>query len=71
DRHTLTGQLEQTRILLENVPGDPKLPTVLTDLGYRGVDTEIAPAQVNLGRNFWLLGSVSFDGVNQAVPHDY
>ncbi|RQU47816.1 transposase, partial [Burkholderia cenocepacia] len=25
DRHTLTGQLEQTRILLENVPGDPKL----------------------------------------------
>lgn len=46
DGHTLAGQLEQTRILLESVPGDPKPTTVLTDLGYRGVDIEIAPAKL-------------------------
>uniref|UniRef100_UPI003BEF0292 IS5 family transposase n=1 Tax=Burkholderia arboris TaxID=488730 RepID=UPI003BEF0292 len=46
DGHTLAGQLEQTRILLESVPGDPKPNTVLTDLGYRGVDVEIAPAKL-------------------------
>ncbi|KWC18738.1 transposase [Burkholderia ubonensis] len=46
DGHTLAGQLEQTRILLESVPGDPKPVTVLTDLGYRGVDVDIAPAKL-------------------------
>lgn len=46
DGHTLAGQLEQTRILLENVPGEPKPATVLTDLGYRGVDAEIAPLKL-------------------------
>ena len=46
DGHTLAGQLEQTRILLENVPGDPKPVTVLTDLGYRGVDAEVVPTRL-------------------------
>lgn len=46
DGHTLAGQFEQTRILLESVPGDPKPVTVLTDLGYRGVDGDIAPAKL-------------------------
>ncbi len=51
DGHTLAGQLEQTRILLENVPGDPKPTIVLTDLGYRGVDADIAPTkQIHRGR---------------------
>ncbi|KVU32641.1 hypothetical protein WK65_30640 [Burkholderia ubonensis] len=46
DGHTLAGQLEQTRILLESVPGDPQPATVLTDLGYRGVDADIAAAKL-------------------------
>jgi transposase, IS5 family len=46
DGHTLAGQLEQTRILLESVPGERKPMTILADLGYRGVDAEVAPAKV-------------------------
>lgn len=46
DGHTLAEQLEQTRILLESVPGEPKPGTVLVDLGYRGVDAEVAPAKL-------------------------
>jgi len=36
DGHVLAEQLEQTRILLEDAPGQPK--QVVVDLGYRGVD---------------------------------
>ncbi|OTP66402.1 Aconitate hydratase [Caballeronia sordidicola] len=46
DGHTLAEQLEQTRILLENVPGEPKPKTVLADLGFRGVDAELGPVQL-------------------------
>lgn len=38
DGHTLATQLEQTRILLENIGTEPK--DVYVDLGYRGVDEE-------------------------------
>ena len=38
DGHTLAAQLEQTRILLENIGAEPK--EVFVDLGYRGVDEE-------------------------------
>jgi IS5 family transposase len=46
DGHTLAEQIEQTTILLQDVPGEPKPKTVLVDLGYRGVDQELAPVQV-------------------------
>ncbi len=46
DGHTLAEQIEQTTILLQDVPGEPKPKTVLVDLGYRGVDPELAPIQV-------------------------
>lgn len=38
DGHTLSAQLEQTRILLEDVGIQPK--QVVVDLGYRGVDAD-------------------------------
>ncbi|KWN81930.1 hypothetical protein WM25_04400 [Burkholderia ubonensis] len=44
--HTLAAQLEQTRILLEAVPGDPQPKTVLADLGYRGVDAELGSVKL-------------------------
>jgi IS5 family transposase len=46
DGHTLSGQLEQTSILLQDLPGVSKPKTVLADLGYRGVDADLAPVQL-------------------------
>lgn len=46
DGHTLHAQLEQTTILLQDLPGSPKPHTAIVDLGYRGVDAEVAPIQV-------------------------
>jgi transposase, IS5 family len=44
DGHTLAAQLEQTRTLLEDIGTAPT--TAVVDLGYRGVDHEIAPVQL-------------------------
>lgn len=46
DGHTLHAQLEQTSILLQDLPGSPKPHTAIVDLGYRGIDAEVAPIQV-------------------------
>ncbi|WP_316679626.1 IS5 family transposase, partial [Ralstonia chuxiongensis] len=46
DGHTLHAQLEQTTILLQDLPGSPKPHTAIVDLGYRGVDAEVAPVEV-------------------------
>ncbi|SMG02936.1 Mobile element protein [Burkholderia singularis] len=46
DGLTLAGQVEQTRLLLETVSGHPKPVAVLNDLGYRGVDAEIASTKL-------------------------
>jgi len=46
DGHVLAEQLEQTSILLQDVKGQARVKTVLTDLGYRGVDADIAPVQL-------------------------
>jgi transposase, IS5 family len=46
DGHVLAEQLEQTSILLQDVQDAPRVKTVLTDLGYRGVDADIAPVQL-------------------------
>lgn len=34
------------RSLLQEVQGAPRVKTVLTDLGYRGVDADVAPVQL-------------------------
>ncbi|MGH9887132.1 MAG: IS5 family transposase, partial [bacterium] len=46
DGHTLHAQLEQTTILLEGLPGSPRPKTAVVDLGFRGVDAEVAPVQL-------------------------
>jgi len=44
DGHTLAAQLEQTTTLLQDLGVKPM--TAVVDLGYRGVDKEVAPVQV-------------------------
>lgn len=44
DGHTLAAQLEQTGILLQDIGVKPT--TAVVDLGFRGVDAEVAPVQV-------------------------
>lgn len=46
DGHTLHAQLEQTAILLEALPGSPRPRTAVVDLGFRGVDAEVAPVEL-------------------------
>ncbi|WP_061152497.1 hypothetical protein [Burkholderia sp.] len=50
DGHTLAGQLEQTIILLQDLPDVSKPRTVLANLGYRGVDADVAPVQLDSQR---------------------
>ena len=42
--HTLAEQLEQTRMLSEDVDVEPRMAIV--DLGFRGVDHDVAPVLV-------------------------
>jgi IS5 family transposase len=44
DGHTLAAQLEQTNTLLQDL--DVKPTTAVVDLGYRGVDADIAPVEL-------------------------
>jgi IS5 family transposase len=44
DGHTLAEQLEQTTTLLQDIGVKPT--TAIVDLGYRGVDVDIAPVQL-------------------------
>jgi len=44
DGHTLAAQLEQTTTLLEGIGVRPL--TAIVDLGYRGVDQDVAPVEV-------------------------
>lgn len=44
DGHTLAAQLEQTTTLLQDIGVKPL--AAIVDLGYRGVDAEVAPVQV-------------------------
>ncbi|HEY9105643.1 MAG TPA: IS5 family transposase [Roseateles sp.] len=44
DGHTLNAQLEQTSTLLQDLGVKPKVAVV--DLGYRGVDADIAPVEL-------------------------
>jgi transposase, IS5 family len=44
DGHTLNGRFEQTRILLESIPGEHGTMAVLASLGYCGDDAEVSTA---------------------------
>lgn len=44
DGHTRSAQLEQTGAFLQDIGVSPKVPVV--DLGYRGVDKDIAPVEL-------------------------
>ena len=44
DGHTLAAQIEQTNNLLQDICVKPA--TAIVDLGYRGVDKEVAPVEV-------------------------
>ena len=44
DGHTLAAQIEQTSTLLQDIGVQPK--TAIVDLGYRGVDKDLAPVEV-------------------------
>lgn len=44
DGHTLAAQIEQTNNLLQDIGVKPT--TAIVDLGYRGVDKEVAPVEV-------------------------
>ena len=44
DGHTLAAQIEQTNTLLQDIGVKPT--TAIVDLGYRGVDKELAPLEV-------------------------
>ncbi|MCG1018618.1 transposase, partial [Mycetohabitans sp. B4] len=46
DGHILAEQLEQISILIQDLAGAPRVKTVLTDLGFRGVDAQVAPVQL-------------------------
>ncbi|WP_323073753.1 IS5 family transposase [Mycetohabitans endofungorum] len=46
DGHILAEQLEQTSILIQDLAGAPRVRTVLADLGFRGVDAQVAPVQL-------------------------
>lgn len=44
DGHTLAAQIEQTNTLLQDIGVKPT--TAIVDLGYRGVDKELAPVEL-------------------------
>lgn len=80
DGHVLAEQLEQTAILLQEVQGTPGVKTVLTDLGYRGVDADIAPVQlVHRGKSQtlstrqrrWLKRWQAIEPIIGHVKHDH
>ena len=76
----LAEQLEQTSILLQEVQGALRVKTVLTDLGYRGVDADVAPVQlVHRGKSKtlsnkqrrWLKRRQAIEPIIGHVKHDH
>lgn len=80
DGHVLAEQLEQTSILLQDAQGEPRVKTVLTDLGYRGVDADVAPVQlVHRGKSKtlsnkqrrWLKRRQAIEPIIGHVKHEH
>jgi len=78
DGHTLAQQLEQTGTLLQDLGVKPRVAVV--DLGYRGVDKEVAPVEVihrgkykSLSREQkrWLKRRQAIEPTIGHVKHDH
>ena len=80
DGHTLAEQLEQSSILLQDLPGTPKPKTVLVDLGFRGVDAEVSSVHlIHRGKHKtltnsqrrWLKRRQAIEPIIGHVKHDH
>jgi IS5 family transposase len=80
DGHTLAEQLEQSSILLQDVPGAPQPKTVLVDLGFRGVDAEVSSVDlIHRGKHKtltraqrrWLKRRQAIEPIIGHVKHDH
>ena len=78
DGHTLAEQLEQTKTLLQDLDVQPK--TVVVDLGYRGVDKEIAPVtlihrgkarSLSTEQRRWLKRRQAIEPIIGHTKHDH
>ena len=78
DGHTLAEQLEQTRTLLQDLDVQPK--TAVVDLGYRGVDKEIAPVtlihrgkarSLSTQQRRWLKRRQAIEPIIGHTKHDH
>jgi transposase, IS5 family len=73
-------QLEQSSILLQDLPGTPKPQTVLADLGFRGVDVEVSSVNLihrgkhktlNSTQRRWLKRRQAIEPIIGHVKHDH
>ena len=80
DGHTLAEQLEQSTILLQDLPGTPQPKTVLVDLGFRGVDDEASSVElIHRGKyksltdtqRRWLKRRQAIEPIIGHVKHDH
>ena len=80
DGHTLAEQLEQSSILLQDVPGTVQPKTVLVDLGFRGVDAEVSSVHlIHRGKHKtltraqrrWLKRRQAIEPIIGHVKHDH
>ena len=80
DGHTLAEQLEQSAILLQDLPGTPQPKIVLVDLGFRGVDAEVSSVQlIHRGKHKtltstqrrWLKRRQAIEPIIGHVKHDH
>jgi IS5 family transposase len=79
DGHTLAEQLEQSAILMQDLPRNPQPKTVLVDLGFRGVDSEASSVQlIHRGKHrtltnaqrHWLKRQEAIEPVIGHVKHE-
>jgi IS5 family transposase len=80
DGHTLAEQLEQSAILMQDLPGSPQPKTVLVDLGFRGVDSEVSSVQLihrgkhktlSSAQRRWLIRRQAIEPIIGHVKHDH
>jgi transposase, IS5 family len=80
DGHTLAEQLEQSSILLQDLPGTPQPKTVLVDLGFRDVDAEVSSVHLihrvkhktlTSTQRRWLRRRQAIEPIIAHVKHDH
>jgi transposase, IS5 family len=80
DGHTLAEQLEQSSVLLQDLPGTPQPKTILVDLGFRGVDAEVSSVHlIHRGKHKtltstqrrWLKRRQANEPIIGHVKHDH